>query len=346
MTARPRNRSTWVSATAGAAVLTAGVALQRRFMKRIERDPERPALSEPPEGQPLEISSEDGTVLHAELFGPEDGATVVLAHGWTESLQYWIYQIRDLTEHGLRVVAYDQRGHGDSHPAAGDDYAIERFGEDLEAVLSATVPTGAHAVVAGHSLGAMAIAAWAEKYDVQRRVAAAVLINTGVGDLIAEHLLLPVPDVAQALNRAFALHGFLGARAPLPRFSTPLAAALLRYIAFGPDATPAQVAFFERMLIACPPDVRANVGIAMSEMELHEALRRLDVPTVVIASDSDRLTPPAHARRIAEMLPQLERLIVFDHTGHMAPLERHDEVTQALLDLAVHARPKAASAAT
>jgi pimeloyl-ACP methyl ester carboxylesterase len=76
------------------------------------------------------------------------------------------------------------------------------------------------------------------------------------------------------------------------------------------------------------------VGIALSEVELYGALPRLTVPTTVLAGDRDRLTPPSHARRIAEALPQLERLIVLDDTGHMAPLERHDAVSKALAALA------------
>lgn len=302
-------------------------------MKRIADDPEQEFLAEPPTGRPLEVRSLDGTMLHAEQFGPEDGATVVLGHGWTESLQFWTYQIRDLSERGLRVVAYDLRGHGESDPAVDDDYSIARFGDDVEAVLRASVPDGARAVLGGHSLGAMAIAAWAQRHDVRRRVGGAALINTGVGNLVAEQLLVPLPSIARALNRTVATHGFLGNRAPLPRFSTPLTAAALRYIAFGPTATPAEVAFFERMLISCPPDVRAKVGIALSEIELLDALPRLDVPTIVIAGESDRLTPPAHARRIARMLPSLERLTILEDTGHMAPLERPEAVTRALCEL-------------
>jgi pimeloyl-ACP methyl ester carboxylesterase len=329
-----RNRWIWASAAAGAGLITAGVLLQRRFRHQIAEDPEQVALAEPPRGAPLSIASPDGTILHAEAFGPQDGLPIILGHGWTESLQFWIYQIQALCERGFRVVAYDLRGHGESQPAAADDYSVERFGEDLEAVLREVVPDSARAVVAGHSLGAMAIAAWAEHHDVPRRVGAAALINTGVGDLIAEQLLVPVPGFAQALNRAVAVRGFLGSRAPLPRFSTPLTAAAIRYIAFGPAATPAQVAFFERMLIACPPDVRANVGMALSELELSDALPRLTVPTTVIAGESDRLTPSAQARRIAEMLPALDELIVLEDTGHMAPLERPDAVTRALISLA------------
>lgn len=335
----------WSSAAAGAGALAVGLAAQRRFMKQIAADPQGAVLAEPPEGRPVSITSADGTVLNAEAFGPDRASTIVLGHGWTESLQYWIYQINELTQRDFRVVAYDLRGHGDSHPAENDDYSIARFGEDLQAVLEAVIPDGERAVLAGHSLGAMAIAAWAGSHEVESRVGGAALINTGVGDLIAEHLLVPVPGIAKAVNRSVAVHGFLGNRAPLPRFSTPLAAAALRYIAFGPMATPAQVAFFERMLISCPPDVRAQVGIALSELELHEALARLTVPTTVIAGEKDRLTPPGHARRIAEMLPCLSELLVLPETGHMAPLERPEVVSLALVRLVDKARGDAPAAA-
>ena len=70
-------------------------------------------------------------------------------------------------------MAYDLRGHGRSRPAADGDYALERFGEDLEAVLAAAGAGGDHglATVVGHSLGAMSIAAWAERHDARARAA-------------------------------------------------------------------------------------------------------------------------------------------------------------------------------
>ena len=318
---RVDQRLIWAAA-AGVTAVATGYALQRRFKRRIANDPEQVTLSSPPEGRAIEVRSPDGTRIHAEEFGPADGPTLVLAHGWTENLTYWTYQIRELSARGLRLVAYDLRGHGESDPAPGDDYSIARFGEDLEAVLATCLAEGRRAMVVGHSLGAMAIAAWAEHHDVEQRAGAAALINTGVGNLVAEQLLVPVPVVARAINETIAVRGFLGSRAPLPRFSTPLTAAAIRYVAFGPTATPAQVAFYERMLIASPPDARANIGIALSELELHDALPRLTVPAIVIAGEKDRLTPPSHARRIAEALPKLEGLTVLPGTGHMAPLEQ------------------------
>jgi pimeloyl-ACP methyl ester carboxylesterase len=332
LTGTDRNRWLWAAAGAAGALATSAL-VEANHMRRIARDPEKEFLGDPPRGRIRSVHSADGTRLHVEVFGPEDAETVVLAHGWTERLEYWAYVIRGLSERGIRVVAYDLRGHGESDPAKRGDYAIARFGEDLEAVLAACVPEGKRAVVGGHSLGAMSIAAWADRHDVERHVKAAALLNTGVGDLITEQLLLPLPRVAQAINRTVAVRGFLGSKAPLPRFSTPISSAAIRYIAFGPHASPAQVAFYERMLITCPPDVRADIGIAMSEMDLHNALPRLTVPTIVIAGAVDRLTPPSHARRIAEMLPELRRLTVLEETGHMTPLERPDVVTDALSEL-------------
>ena len=85
----------------------------------------------------------------------------------------------------------------------------------------------------------------------------------------------------------------LGSKAPVPAFSTPFQQALIRYVAFGPHATAGQVAFYERMLIDCPPDVRAAVGVALSDMDLWHAVARLTVPTLVVAGASG----PPHPSR-------------------------------------------------
>lgn len=321
----------------------AGAALQWRMLRALANDPERALLRNPPCGRPLKATSADGTELYAEMFGREDAPTIVLAHGWTEGISYWTFVIREL-EPDFRVIAYELRGHGRSSPAASGDYSLARFGEDLEAVLAACVPSGELATVAGHSLGAMAIAAWAEHHHVRERVSAAALMNTGFGGLIAGQRLFVVPKFAQRWAELLALQAFLANRAPIPPFSSPIHDAALRYVAFGPTATPARVALYQRLLLACPPDVRAACGVAMSKMELHHALANLTVPTLVVTSSGDRLTPPSHARRIAELLPEATELIELPATGHMEALERPVEVANALRRLAT-GRPAAQPAA-
>jgi pimeloyl-ACP methyl ester carboxylesterase len=324
--------------SAVAAGTAAGVVLERRHLRRLARDDDYARLSASLDGRPLSARSADGTELHAEAFGSEDGETVVLAHGWTEQLSFWGPVIGRLADRGLRPVAYDLRGHGRSDPAVDHDYALERFGEDLEAVLAAVLPGGRRATVVGHSLGAMSIAAWAEHHDVSARVKAAALVNTGLGDLVSGHLLFG--ELAKWLNHPLASRMVLGSRTRMPSFSSPIQQAAIRYVAFGPTATPGQIAFYERMLIDCSPDARAATGVALSDMNLYEAVAKLTVPALVVAGDRDRLTPPSHARRIAESLPHLHALVELPETGHMSPLERPDQLVIALVELIDRVSPR------
>jgi pimeloyl-ACP methyl ester carboxylesterase len=174
----------------------------------------------------------------------------------------------------------------------------------------------------------MSIAAWAEHHDPRARARAAALVNTGLGDLLSGHLLLP--QLARFLNHPWASKAVLGSRAPVPRFSTPVQQAMIRYAAFGPHTRMGDVAFYERMLIDTAPDARAAVGVALSSMDLWHAVASITVPTLVIAGAVDRLTPPAHAQRIAEALPYPAGLLELPDTGHMSPLERPREVAEAL----------------
>ena len=331
---------------AGAALgtLAAGVVLERRHLKAIASDEDFVRLSQPLGGRPRLITSPDGTVLYTEQFGPLSGPPVVLAHGWTEQISFWGPVIRRLTGRGLRVVAYDLRGHGESEAARDGDYSLDRFGEDLEAVIVDACADGERAAVVGHSLGGMAIAAWAENHDPAARADCAAFVNTGLGDLLSGHLLLG--EVAEWLNQPWAGRALLGASAPLPPFSTPVQQAVLRYAAFGPDTPRGTVAFYERMLMETAPSARAAIGVAISDMDLWHALDRVTVPSLVVAGDRDRLTPVSHARRIAEQLPRCIDLLELSDTGHMSPLERPDELSRALWRLIDDARSSASTEVT
>ncbi len=276
--------------------------------------PEVAVLDAPP-GQPIAVSASDGTMLHAELFGEAGAPTIVLIHGRMMALRLWTHQIRHLAE-DFRVITYDLRGHGRSEPARSGDYSFAAWGDDLEAVLATCVEDGARVTVAGHSLGAASILAWAQRYDVERRVSAAALLHPGLGDVLIEHLL-----------------------GRLARPTSPIGVrgyhdAVIRHAVLGPCAGEAEVAFFREMLVQCPPDVRAKCAISFAHEEIENALPRLAVPTLVIAGELDRLAPPEDARTVAGMLPGLAALVELPETGHLGPLERPKEVTRQLRMLA------------
>lgn len=321
-------------AAATAATAAGWTAIRRADQRRVEQDPEHEFLFSPLEGEAHPVRSPDGTVLHAEVFGPAGAPTIVLVHGWMCRMEFWKYQLRDLGEE-FRVVAYDQRGHGRSGAAANDNYSIEALAADFQAVLETLVPQGERVVAAGHSMGAMTMVAWAGEYpgEVAERLSGAVLVNTGMGDLISETLIVRLPTplgrVKQTVGRQV-----LSTKLPIPSAPTPLVSRAVRYVAASRHAGPACVAFVHDMVLECPGETRGACGNTMSRMEIHDAIAHLDVPTIVLGGTDDRLTPIAHVDRMAAELPNLVEDVHIERSGHMSPLERPEIVTRQIRRLA------------
>jgi pimeloyl-ACP methyl ester carboxylesterase len=303
--------------------------------RRIAADPVRDLLRRDPEGgESSEVVSADGTRLHVKTFGPEDAPAIVLVHGWTCSIKFWRLQLHELTR-DHRVIAFDLRGHGESGSPEGDDWSPDALADDLEAVLRACLPEGRKAVIAGHSLGAMTIVAWAGRHpdSVQRSAAAVALLNTGIGDLISEALVVRTPTALGWAQEAIGVV-LLGLAAPLPPRPDPITHRAVRYIALAPSASPAAVRHTEEMVLGVRPRVRALFGREMSRLDLRDRVEHLTVPTLVMAGEADRLTPPVHARDLAGSLPDCTGMVELEGTGHMGPVERAAEVNDALRDLA------------
>jgi pimeloyl-ACP methyl ester carboxylesterase len=310
----------------------AAAAAELRHRQAVTEDPLWPLLSAPLQGEPVTVPTDDGVVLHAERFGSDAAATVVLIPGWTEELQVFDLLTRELIRRGLRVVAYDPRGQGSSQAAGVSDQRIERYGQDLGAVLDACCAQRHDVIVAGHSMGAMALVAWAGAAGASARVRAAALISTGVCGLVEATAVMPAVMLPEAARLAL-IGALIASEQPLMPVSTPLSRALSRHALFGPDASAGQLAFIEPMVARMPAHLRAGAGRTMRELDLRGALAGLDVPTLVVAGALDRLTPPAHARQIADALPNLAELLILDRTGHMTPLERPLELAAALVRL-------------
>ena len=287
-----------------------------------------------PQGRVVDVRSRDGVRLHTEVFGPDDGAPVVLAHGITCALRVWAYQIADLARHH-RVIAFDHRGHGRRGvPAGRNGYSLDHLAADLDAVLEATLAPGERAVIAGHSMGGIAITSWADRHPdrVAQRAAAVALINTTTGDLLRHVNLLPVPaSLSGARVRAAGtvLRTFGGA--PLIRAADLPSRRFVQMIAVGRDADPAVVDFVFELFHTTPAAGRGGWARVLVDHlgPQHIGLKNLTVPTMVIGSAKDRLLPMVSARRIAATAPNLARFVELPG-GHCAILERPDEVNEQL----------------
>ncbi|GAB3209925.1 Pimeloyl-ACP methyl ester carboxylesterase [Marinactinospora thermotolerans DSM 45154] len=279
------------------------------------------------------VRSSGGALLHVEVHGPDDGPTVVLSHGWTCSTRFWEPVLRELPP-GLRVVTYDQRGHGRSSVTGPMGYSTTALADDLCAVLEACVPAGSRAVLAGHSMGGMTIMAAADRPVVRERAAAALLASTGASRLMPELLVLPGAGRAARL-REFGHRVLLSAPLPLGPV-TPLSRALLRYGTMGRGCSPEAADLCARIVQACPPRVRSRWAHVLGTLDVERTARQLDLPTVVLVGTADRLTPPVHSRRLAELLPRGGEPIALPGIGHMTPLEAPDRVAGIIADLVTH----------
>lgn len=98
-----------------------------------------------------------GDGVELAVLDEGEGRPVLLLHGFPDSARLWRHQVVALTAAGMRALAPDLRGFGESDkPVAVEDYAITRSVDDMLALLDALGIDRAHVV--GHDFGA--VVAW------------------------------------------------------------------------------------------------------------------------------------------------------------------------------------------
>lgn len=114
-----------------------------------------------------------GLQLNIAEAGPAEGPLTILLHGFPETWWSWRRQIGPLAAAGLRVVAPDQRGYGQSsRPDGIAAYHIDRLAEDVIGLADALGHERFHLV--GHDWGGL-VAWWAAAHHPDRIERLAIL---------------------------------------------------------------------------------------------------------------------------------------------------------------------------
>jgi pimeloyl-ACP methyl ester carboxylesterase len=287
-----------------------------------------------------EFRTSDGLRLAASVYGADDAPmTIFLAHCWTLNQHDWHYQVRDLLQefgHRVRIVAWDHRGHGESDPPARrSDCRIELLARDMGELVDAVAPTG-KLLLAGHSIGGMTLMELADQRpDIVARAVGAMFVSTSAGDI--DKVTLGLPEMGTRLRaqipRILALRSrTLSRRA---RRRAPLIERMIvARFAFGRPMRLADAALTVEGLISSSADT--VVGF-YEDFITHDRIHALkaydDMPVRVLVGTRDVLTPPSHARRLADHIHGAE-LVVAPDAGHMLPLERDALVSGTLIKLA------------
>jgi len=341
-------RAGWLAGAAGVSAVgtAAGVSAARSLRRRVTT--EDPHIDEDFElldaDRSCVVTTPDGVPLAVREVGPVDAPlTVVFAHGFCLRMGSFHFQRARLSEQWgdqVRMVFYDQRGHGQSGEASPDTYTVEQLGQDLESVLAVMAPRGP-VVLVGHSMGGMALLSHARQYPQRyptRIVGAALIASAAEGvsrSPLGEILKNPALEAVQFTARYAPklVHRGRGA-------ARKVIGPILRAASFGDEKiSPSVVAFSERMMHDTPIATLVEFLHALEVHDETEGLVTLNkVPTLVACGDRDLLTPMEYSQEMADALAKSELVIVCG-AGHLVQMEHPEIIDDALVRLVERATP-------
>ncbi|HEY7037300.1 MAG TPA: alpha/beta hydrolase [Methylomirabilota bacterium] len=259
----------------------------------------------------------NGITLHYLDWGAAEAPPVVLLHGITGHARVWDHLAGRLTP-GHRVLALDQRGHGDSDPAPDDDYGVGTMADDV-AAFTGSLGLDRFALV-GHSMGGRIAIKYAA--DHAARLDRLVIIDIGpeinlaglqrVRDMMAqsperieseewavEYIRRGNPLQDLGMLRERVRHGLK--RLPDGELTWKYAKGLREMMRAG----------------------------RRDAVDLWEPLPRISCPTLVVrGAESDILSADV-AKKMTERLPD-GRLVEIEGAGHTVPADRPEEFVRQI----------------
>jgi non-heme chloroperoxidase len=268
----------------------------------------------------VDVGKENSTSIHLYYEDHGSGQPVVLIHGYPLSSASWEKQIPVLLDAGYRVIAYDRRGFGkSSQPTTGYNY--DTFAEDLHKLVT-HLKLKQFALV-GFSMGGGEVARYIGKYG-SKDVSKAVIIGgippyllktednpEGVEGAVFEGIQKTVAADRYAFFTEF-FKNFYNTDVNLGKRVSEQAVQASWNVASIASATAS---------VACVPTWHED---------FRQDVTKIDVPTLVIHGEADRIVPFAAAgQRTAKLIPGAE-LVVIKDGPHNVAWTHADEVNSAL----------------
>lgn len=267
----------------------------------------------------------DGTMIRYLDWGPPDGGNaagppLILIHATGFLAALW-RPIAERLSARFRVVAMDQRGHGQSDKPP-DGYRFDVFADDLQRLIEALELESP--IAAGHSSGGTTIVAHAARHSgvIRRAVliepilpSAAWFENTGPERT-------PNTMAVAARKRRAVWPGrdeLFDAYRTRPAFRTWQEEMLRLYVDEGTRSRDDG-----QVELLCPPELEAQFFDAVADLDSPTLLPKLVCPTLVLWGAGGDLRERTESI-VADGLPNARTVVVPD-TTHFLPQERPDEV--------------------
>jgi len=269
----------------------------------------------------MNIGTENSGTIELYYEDHGSGKPVVLIHGYPLSGASWEKQVSALLDEGYRVITYDRRGFGkSSQPTSGYNY--DTFAEDLHKLITQLKLQDFSLV--GFSMGGGEIVRYFGKYG-SNGASKAVIIG-GVPPF-----LLKTDDNPEGVD-ASVFQGIKKAVAA-DRYAF--------FTEFFKNFYNTDLLLFKRVSeqvvqaswnIAAGASATASVAcVSTWHEDFRQDVARVDVPTLVIHGDSDRIVPITAAGLRTAKLIKDARLVILKGGPHCITWTHAAEVNAALL---------------
>jgi pimeloyl-ACP methyl ester carboxylesterase len=256
------------------------------------------------------IEASDGTKLFHRDWG--EGTPIVFCHPWALNADIWEYQLTELSEQGLRCIAYDRRGHGRSEdPGRGYDY--DTLAADLATLMEQLDLRDVTLV--GYSMGSGEIARYLSRHGTGR-VARVVLVSP----------VAPAPATA-AMSDTF----IAGLKKDRPAFMT---GGLPLFLGKDSSVSPAMTQWVLDQFVRASPKAIIECTRSIATGDHRADLREMTMPTLIIQGDKDEVCPlDLTGRKLAQAISGSE-LRIYEGAPHGIVLTHRDRFTHDLLSFA------------
>jgi pimeloyl-ACP methyl ester carboxylesterase len=270
----------------------------------------------------VDVAKENSTSIHLYYEDHGSGQPVVLIHGYPVSSASWEKQVPALLKAGYRVIAYDRRGFGkSSQPATGYNY--DTFAEDLHKLVQHLKLRDF--VLVGFSMGGGEVARYIGKYG-SKGVSKAVIIS-GVPPY-----LLKTADNSEGVDGAVFAGIEKAVSADRYAFFTEFFKNFYNTDVYLGKRVSEQAVQASFNVASIASAIASLACVPTWHEDFRKDLEKIDVPTLVLHGDADRIVPFAAAGQRTAKLVKGAELVVIKDGPHNIAWTHADELNLALLN--------------
>jgi len=270
----------------------------------------------------INVGTENSTSIDLYYEDHGSGRPVVLIHGYPLNGGSWEKQTAALLAAGYRVITYDRRGFGrSSQPTTGYDY--DTFAEDLRKVV--TKLELRDFALAGFSMGGGEVARYLGKYGSQG-------VTKAVFAAAIPPYLGKAPDNPQGVD----LSVFQGIEKAIAADRYAFFTEFFKNF-YNTDVTLgkriSEQAVQASWNVAVASSATASLAcVSTWTTDFRKDLTRVEVPTLVIHGDADRIVPIGASGALTAKLVKGARLAQIQGAPHGLLWTHAEEVNHALLE--------------